>query len=136
MLSMRPARQEDRDAVVRLWEAAGFGETTDEEWQALAAGGNDSVIVADEDGRIGGTAVTAFDGWRAFLYHVAVDPASRRRGLAKALMTEAEQQMRSRGARRLFALVNENNTAGLALCAASGYEPEGDVAFVKEIAAG
>lgn len=134
MWVMRSAQQEDRDAVVKLWETAGLGGTTEDEWRALTTGPYDSVLVAEDDGNIVGTAVTAFDGWRAFLYHVATDPATRRRGLAKALMGEAEQQMRVRGARRIFSLVNENNTAGLALCAAAGYEPEGDLAFVKEIA--
>ncbi len=75
--------------------------------------------------------VAAFDGWRAYLYHVAVVPEHRGEGLAKLLMDEAVTGLRAAGARRAFALVNEKNTAGLALCATMGFEPEGDVAWVK-----
>ena len=132
MWQIRPARQEDHDSALTLWSNAGMGRASEEEWRAIIAGPSATLLVAAEGGKLIGTAVTSYDGWRAYVYHVAVDPGARQRGVAKALMAEAEKQLRQRGARRIFALVNENNTAGLALCAAAGYEPEGDLAFVRE----
>ena len=142
MWQLRTGAWEDHDAVVQLWQTVGLGGVTSAEWQALTAGPHGlgppervAVVVAEENGLVVGTVVTAFDGWRAFIYHAAVAPGSQHRGIAKGLMAEAEQRVRALGARRIFALVNENNPAGLALCAAAGYEPEGDIAFVKEIGA-
>lgn len=134
MWEVRPARQEDHDAVVRLWESSGLGRTTEAEWKAIVGGTCASLLVAAEGGAVIGAAVAAYDGWRAFLYHVAVSPGQRRRGVAAALMDAAEKTLRGQGAGRIFALVNERMTDGLALCAAGGYEPEGDLAFVKSLA--
>lgn len=133
MWKLRAARENDHEAVVQLWEAAGMGMTTEDEWHALTIGPYARVLLAEEDGKVVGAAVTAFDGWRAFLYHVAVDPGKRRRGIAKALIAEAEVLLRGKGARRMFALVNENNAPGLGLCGVVGYQPEGELVFVKEL---
>ena len=130
---IRKALDNDRNVVVKLWEEAGFGSTNADEWGAItSAGGPVELLVAEEDGRVIGTAVSSFDGWRAFVYHVVVAPAHQRQGVARALMSEAESLIKRHGARRAFALVNSEHTAGLALCAAAGFIPEGDMAFVKE----
>jgi ribosomal protein S18 acetylase RimI-like enzyme len=134
MWQIRAARPEDHDAVISLWEDDGLGRTTENEWQAIVGGACASLFVAEEDGVILGAGVTAFDGWRAYIYHVAVARSHRRRGVARSLMSEGEAKLRKLGARLVFALVNDRMTDGLALCAAAGYELEGDVAFVKTLA--
>lgn len=133
MWQIRRAQDSDRDPVLRLWDTVGLGRTTDDEWSAITTGDRNTVLVAEENGAIVGAGVATYDGWRAYIYHVAVAPDQRQRGIARALMAEAEQHLVRQGARRVYALVNEDNTAGLALCAGSGYEPEGDIAFVKEL---
>ena len=75
----------------------------------------------------------AYDGWRAFLYHLAVSTEARRRGIGRALMAEGESRLRAKGARLIFALTKESMTDGIALLGASGYEPDGDIAFVKAL---
>ncbi len=135
MTHIRPAREEERDQILELWDDAGLGLTTAPEWNAITAGPGARVFAAEQDGEVIGTAIAAFDGWRAYIYHVVVTPEHRGQGLAQELMAHAEGILRRRGASRVYLMVNESNTAGLALSAAMGYEPEGDVAFVKELAA-
>jgi hypothetical protein len=53
--------------------------------------------------------------------------------LVGPLLAEAEADLRSQRARRAYVEMSEANTAGLALCASSGFEPEGDIALVKEL---
>lgn len=134
MAHIRPAREEERDQILELWDDAGLGLTTAPEWNAITAGPGARVFVAELDGEVIGTAIAAFDGWRAYIYHVAVAQDHRGEGIAQQLMSEGERILRARGANRVYLLVNENNTAGIALSASMGYEPEGDVAFVKEVA--
>ena len=134
MLHIRPAHDDERAQVSRLWADSGLGVTSDEEWEAISRGPCARVFVAEDDGTLIGAAVTAYDGFRAYIYHVAVAREHRGEGLAHKLMSECEQILRARGAHRTYLLVSESNTAGLALSAAMGYEPEGDIAFVKEIA--
>lgn len=135
MTHIRPAREDERDQILELWDDAGLGLTTGPEWHAITAGPGARVFVAEQDGTVIGTAIAAFDGWRAYIYHIAVAGEHRGQGLAQELMGHAEGILRRRGASRVYLMVNEGNTAGLALSATMGYEPEGDVAFVKELAA-
>lgn len=132
MTTVRLASDADRGAVLELWKSSDFGEIDSKEWRSLTTGGCAKLLVADDGDEVVGTVVAAFDGWRAFLYHVAVVPDRRGEGLARLLMDEALNGLQSMGARRAFALVQDINTAGLALCATMGFELEGDVAWVKD----
>jgi ribosomal protein S18 acetylase RimI-like enzyme len=54
---------------------------------------------AEVAGRLVGTVLCGHDGWRSWLYHVAVDPAWRRRGLATALVSRAQAELTKAGIR-------------------------------------
>ena len=131
--AIRRAKQDDRDAVLKLWESVGLSGADELEWQALTNGAAARLLVSHEGEQLAGTAVAAYDGWRAYIYHVAVAPFTRGRGLGKALMAEAEAQLVNQGARRAYVEVHEANTDGLALCTISGFEPEGEIALVNEL---
>jgi ribosomal protein S18 acetylase RimI-like enzyme len=130
---IRRAARRDREPILRLWEAVGLSAADEDEWQALTDGPAAKLIVSERDDEILGTAVLAFDGWRAYIYHVAVAPSVRGEGLGRALMAEAEDYLRAQGARRVYVQVGEGNTAGVALCTSTGFFPEGDLAMVKEL---
>jgi transitional endoplasmic reticulum ATPase len=131
MVEVRTAGNEDRDTVMRLWEESGLGSTRVAEWSTITAGSCARLLVAELDGTVRGAGVASYDGWRAFIYHLAVAKEYRRHGIATAILAEAEADLKRRGAEQIFALVNQSNTDGLALAAANGYEPEGDIAFIK-----
>jgi ribosomal-protein-alanine N-acetyltransferase len=56
---------------------------------------------------------------------LAVDPAARRRGVGRGLMTAAAETAKACGAEHIFLEVAEDNDAAQALYAASGYELAG-----------
>jgi ribosomal protein S18 acetylase RimI-like enzyme len=132
-MHMRAGHEEDYDAVIALWVGADLGQPTDDEWRAITIGRVARLLVAEEDGVVAGASVVSFDGWRGYIYHIAVSPEYQHRGIAKALMADAERRVRREGGTRIFAIVNGENTAGLALAAAAGYVSDGDVGFVKEL---
>jgi ribosomal protein S18 acetylase RimI-like enzyme len=132
--TIRPAVHADHDAVVALWESAGLGRTATDEWEALIGGPTSAVLVAEAGGAIAGAGVATFDGWRAYIYHVAVSPRHRREGVGHDLMEEAEQYLVSAGARFVYVMVHEENTEGLALVGANGYLPDGDLVLTKPLA--
>ena len=134
MVDIRQAQRADHDRIQQLWLETGLGRMSDEEWTAISAAPATTVLIATDAGKLVGSAVASFDGWRAYIYHVAVTEAARGKGVAKALMQSAEKRLVGKGARRIFVMVNENNTAGLALSTSMGYQPEGDVVLVKELA--
>jgi ribosomal-protein-alanine N-acetyltransferase len=64
-------------------------------------------------------------GPEAELLTLATDPATRRQGLARALMIRFEESARARGALTLFLEVAENNAPALALYARCGFVQTG-----------
>lgn len=80
--------------------------------------------MAEQGGRIVGTVIAGWDGWRANLYRLAVAPEHRSRGLARRLVAAGEAQLRARGARRASALVARDDPAAVAVWAAAGYREE------------
>ncbi len=133
MAVFRRAERRDRARVLALWEEAGLERTQDDEWEALVDGPYNLVLVAQDADRIVGTVVATFDGWRAYIYHVAVAADRRRSGLGRQLMNAGEAHLRASGARRIYLEINQQNTAGLALAAEAGYLPEGDIVLEKEL---
>ena len=132
--NMRPMISSDREQIVELWAQSGLTEPTADQWEALADGDTTLILVAEADGEVHGAAVASFDGWRAYIYHVAVAPPHRQQGVAQALMRQAEEFLTEAGARFVFVMVPQDNTAGLALAGAAGYLPDGDIVLGKRLA--
>jgi ribosomal protein S18 acetylase RimI-like enzyme len=132
MAIIRGAEHDDRQPVLDLWEQCGLEPAADDEWRALL-GTAHAVLLAQEGDRVVGSVVATFDGWRAYIYHVAVAPAERRQGLGRQLMDAAEDYLREAGARRIFIEVHQDNTEGLALGASIGYLPAGELVLEKEL---
>ncbi len=132
MSDIRRAQLDDHDALIDLWIDAGLGRASEAEWNTLIAHPAAVVFVAVDGEDVVGTAIASFDGWRAYIYHVAVAGGRRRGGIARALMQEAEDHLFREGAGAIYVMVHEGNTAGLALSGALGYLPDGDLVLVKE----
>lgn len=133
-IEVRPAEATDQERVRGLWEACGLAPAAPDEWDALVAGPTTAVLLATEGGELVGTAIASSDGWRAYVYHVAVAPGRRGEGLGHWLMDQAEQYLLSTGARYVYVTVQQDNTEGLALAASQGYLPEGEIVLVKRMA--
>jgi ribosomal protein S18 acetylase RimI-like enzyme len=133
-VNIRPAEAADREGVQRLWEASGLARATPDEWDSLMAGETSAVLVAEDQGEVAAAGIATFDGWRAYIYHVAVGDKHRRLGLAHRLIGEAEQYLLGAGARHVYVMVGESNTEGLALVGSLGYVPEDEMVFVKRLA--
>ena len=125
--SIRRARADEGPQVLALWrEADATPSPTDTplEVTKLLAEPSAVLLVAEADGRLVGTVIGGWDGWRGNIYRLAVDPAYRRRGIARALVAEAERHLHRMGARRISALVESDHpwaTDFWDSLAASGY---------------
>ena len=93
-----------------------------------------SLLVAERDGRLVGTLIAGWDGWRGSLYRLVVEAGSRRSGIASQLVAEGERLLRGRGARRISAIVGREEEAAIALWESAGYEHDRAVErFVKNL---
>jgi ribosomal protein S18 acetylase RimI-like enzyme len=137
---IRPARSEEVEQVLGLWrEAETTPSITDtrEEVLKLLAEPAAVLLVAEADGRLVGTVIGGWDGWRGNIYRLAVAPGYRRRGLARLLVAEADRSLHRMGARRITALVEGDHpwaTDFWDSLATSGYRyDEGMRRYVKTL---
>jgi ribosomal protein S18 acetylase RimI-like enzyme len=110
-IAIRPCRREECAAVLALWERArAIPSPTDtlEELQRLVQTHGDGFLVAIQGNTVVGSVIAGWDGWRGNIYRLAVAPEARRRRLAQRLVREALLVMRSKGGRRLSALVERH----------------------------
>ncbi len=114
---MRRCRREDLAAVLELWADARSPHATSvdrrEDLERLLEDPAAALLVAEDAGRVIGAVIAGWDGWRGNLYRLSVDCRHRRRGVALRLVRAAEDNLRSRGGRRVTALVaHDDQPAG------------------------
>jgi ribosomal protein S18 acetylase RimI-like enzyme len=124
------AHPDDVSALLSLWTRSAENSNrpvdTGDAVERMLRRDPDGVIVAREDGRLIGSVIAGWDGWRYHLYRLAVHPDHRRQGVAHALLGAAEERFRSLGARRIDAMVLDDNLDGNAFWLASGYERQAE----------
>ena len=126
----------DVPEVLALWERArsSAAVTPDDEAGVTRLVTRDALLVAEANGRLVGTLVAAWDGWRGNMYRLAVLPEYRRRGLARRLVQDGHQRLKAQGARRITALVADDEGDATGLWRAVGYErDEQIVRFVRNL---
>lgn len=85
---------DDLDEVIRLWDATDHvGAMTEAQIAAKRDRDPDLLLVATSGDRLVGMVVGTFDGWRGFVWRLAVASAHRRRGIGHALVDEVEARM-------------------------------------------
>ena len=105
----------DFDAVTALWQASGPGvrlgwSDTPEEISRKLKRDPDLFLVAENEAQVVGAVLGGFDGRRGMVYHLAVTPEARGRGLGTALMAELEARLKAKGCRKYYLLVTHDNT--------------------------
>jgi ribosomal protein S18 acetylase RimI-like enzyme len=82
--------------------------------------------VAEASGEIAGAALCGHDGRRGWIYHLAVAPQYRGRGIGKMLLDDCVRGLREAGLKRAIILVAGDNPEGHQFWLRNGWE---DIAF-------
>jgi ribosomal protein S18 acetylase RimI-like enzyme len=136
-VTVRPFVPDDEAAVTALWQRV---LPDDREWNAPAAiilrktSRRDGLFwVAVVDGRIVGAVMAGYDGQRGWIYHLAVEPERRRRGVGRALAEEAEWSLAERGCPKVNLQVLGANSEAVGFYERLGYAIEDRVSMGKMI---
>ena len=89
--------------------------------------------IAQEGELIVGTVLAGWDGVRGWIYHLAVDPAKRRKGTARLLMNAAEDALEALGCPKVNLQVRMNNTGVVDFYKTIGYVVEERVQMGKPL---
>ncbi|MET4159962.1 GNAT family N-acetyltransferase [Agromyces sp. PvR057] len=124
------ASARDIRELIDFWARAGENDSrpsdTPEAVERLLARDAASLIVARVDGRVVGTVIAGYDGWRAHLSRLAVAPEQRRRGIGRELLRRAEARLAAFGVTRFDAMVLAHNDLGRSLWSSLGYAEQDD----------
>ena len=109
---IRSFREEDRQAVVALWEQSGLIVP----WNDPAADIDRKLsvqpelfVVGTEAGRLVGTAMGGYDGHRGWIYYLAVEPGSRGRGWGRRLVETVSMRLQELGCVKVNIMVRSTN---------------------------
>lgn len=137
-VDLRELAGSDGDRVRTFWLACGIrirpGDD-DASLDAFARRNPGLALLAEDRGRIVGTALAGWDGRRAWLYHVAVHPDERRRGIGRTLVRALEDRLTVLGCPKINLIVWQGEERAMAFWSAIGYAREDTVEFAKHVGA-
>ena len=135
-MELRPYRDGDGDRLRTFWLACGIKIRPGDDDAALrrfAERNPGLFLLAEENGHLVGSALAGWDGRRGWLYHVAVHPDERRRGLGRELVAEIETRLRAIGCPKVNLIVWAEDTWAMRFWEALGYVRATTVEYEMEL---
>jgi len=135
-MQIRPFQEADRAAVIALWQGCGLTRPWNDPGQDIdfCLGSKEAtLLVAEENALIIGSAMLGHDGHRGWVYYLAAAPAHQRGGLGRALMAAAEDWAAKRGVPKLMLMVRPENDRVRAFYEALGYIEEPRIIFTRRL---
>jgi len=134
---LRPATASDYDALIDLWRTSGShiepaGRESREAFSRQLGMYPGTYLVADLGGQVIGVVLGTHDGRKGWINRLAVHPEYRRHGVAAALVTAADADLRRSGMSIVTALVEADNPASAGLFRKLGYHTLPVYYFRKE----
>lgn len=139
MVTIRPFRLDDAQAVIALWSNAGLTRPWNDPQRdierKLAQQADGFLVALDDAQRLVGSVMAGYDGHRGWVNYLAVAHDARHRGIGRALMQAAEVFVRSLGAPKLNLQLREGNVAAALFYERLGYHAESLHSYGKRFVA-
>lgn len=125
---------EDYDQVYALWKSIrGFGIRSVDDSRAgveqFLRRNPTTSIVACEDGKVVGSILCGHDGRRGCFYHVCVDAAYRRKGIGKAMVVRAMEELKKEKINKVSLIAFTQNDIGNAFWKTIGWTKREDLNY-------
>jgi ribosomal protein S18 acetylase RimI-like enzyme len=131
---IRTMTMEDYDGVYALWtKIRGFGlRSVDDSREGIdrfLKRNPSTSVVAVEDGKVVGSILCGHDGRRGCLYHVCVDEDYRRRGIGKAMVVRAMEELKREHINKVCLIAFTRNDIGNAFWNTIGWTKRLDLNY-------
>jgi ribosomal protein S18 acetylase RimI-like enzyme len=137
-MQIRPFEDADEAAVIALWEAAGLTRSWNDprkDIERKRSVQREWFLVGTEDGAVMASIMIGYDGHRGWINYLAVAPAHRNKGHARALMREAERLLAAAGCPKINLQIRTSNASVIAFYRAIGYVQDDVVSFGRRLIA-
>ncbi|MBU1881724.1 GNAT family acetyltransferase [bacterium] len=135
-MQIRPYENEDRDAVIQLWEKCNLTRPWNDPAKDIARKlevNPELFLVGLIDSKIVATVMGGYDGHRGWMNYLAVDPVHQRRGLAQQIMQAIEEKIEAMGCPKINLQIRTDNLAAIRFYESIGYMSDDVVSFGKRL---
>jgi len=136
-IKLRPLRIEDYGNMVESWNKAGLPikvkgrESRESIRKELEVAGASFIGAFDrsKEEKPVGLVIANYDGRRGWINRIAVLPEYRREGVGSALIREAEESLKKKGAKVIAALIDRSNEPSRKLFEKLGYSMNDEIVY-------
>lgn len=125
-VTLRPLHESDHPKLIKLWASSEPIDIRPTDTQEALAGflarNPGCNFAACAGTRLVGAVLAGHDGWRGYLYHMAVKPDYRERGIGAQLVKAAVTALRQAGVPKVHCLVKRDNLVAQQFWEACGFE--------------
>jgi len=139
-VKLRELRAEDYENMIETWNSAGLSirvkgrDSEDSIRKELKFAGTYFIGAFDKSKgeQPIGLVIANYDGRRGWINRIAVLPDHRRKGVASALIDEAEKFLKKKGAKVIAALIDKSNNASRKLFEKHGYSMIEEISYYSK----
>ncbi|MBE9608105.1 GNAT family acetyltransferase [Chitinilyticum piscinae] len=135
-MKIRNYQHSDLAAVLQVWEVCRLlrsWSTPEYDIAMKMAFQPDLLLLACVDERVVGTVMAGYDGQRGWINYLGVLPDYQRRGIASALLAEAELRLQALGARTIKLQIRRDHLDVQVFYASQGYHDDEVVGWGKRL---
>lgn len=127
-ISIKKAKEADIASMLELWRTIpGLREDNEKSLQAFIRRNPSTCMVLKDGRQLIGTVLGGFDGYRGYIYHLAVHPDYRNRGYGKALFSAVARELKILGAPKAHLFVFRDNQSAITFYQGLGGEQRQDI---------
>jgi ribosomal protein S18 acetylase RimI-like enzyme len=135
-MQIRPFQSEDEEAVVSLWGRCDLIRPWNDPHKDIRRKLGvrpEWFLVGMINGQIVACVMAGYEGHRGWLNYLAVDPDQQGRGLARAIVTEAERQLHEAGCPKINLQIRTSNHGVIEFYRRLGYATDDVVSMGKRL---
>ena len=135
-LKIRPFSLEDSNPVIAIWEACGLTVPWNDPHKDIARKmqvNPELFLVAEQNGRLVGTAMGGYEGHRGWINYMAVAPDLQGQGIGRALLETVEAKLLALGCPKINLQVRSKNTVVIQFYSHLGYHIDDVISLGKRL---